>query len=363
MLPIPNLVNVFKRSFSEFGKDDIGNLAAALAFATFSSIFPLILFLVTVASLFVTKQQATAWVLQNVPNMQGNGGDDIFLKTVTGVIDARGGVKGIAGLVGLLSLMVSAGGAFATLQTAINRAWGCAKAGSLIKDKVIAFLMVLGVAVVLVISTVVSSILNGIQQGTAGIIGSFPWLWQILNLIVSIGLMTGVITILFRTMPRCKVNWGDVWPAALLTAVLWELLKQLFAYYLGHFANYQAVYGTLGSIIALQTWILFSSMILLFCAEVASEYAGERMDMESARAKAANDETARQRRAAAARQAEADRITAGERERAYAARRAQVAPITATASRETATVFGVAAAAAATLGLIGKALTSRNAPK
>ena len=161
MLPMNHLVNVFKRSVKEYGQDDAADLAAALAFAAFFSIFPLVLFLVSLASFILDPNSAREFVLSKLPNIQQQGQDANFLaKTVTDIIASRGAGTGIAAIIGLISLLMSASGVFATLQKAINRAWDCEKEGGLIKDKVVAFLMVLGVAVVMVISTIISSALN-----------------------------------------------------------------------------------------------------------------------------------------------------------------------------------------------------------
>src|SRR3954470_24385051 len=156
MLPLKSLFNVLMRSVKEFGKDDGGNLAAALAFAAFFSLFPLILFLVGLASLFVDQQTATNWVLSNVSGIQT--GDDTLVKTITDVIKARQGAgTWIATIIGLVGLLFSASNVFGTLETAVNRAWGCDKSGGLIRDKGMAFGMVIGLAIVLFASTILSS--------------------------------------------------------------------------------------------------------------------------------------------------------------------------------------------------------------
>jgi uncharacterized BrkB/YihY/UPF0761 family membrane protein len=53
----------------------------------------------------------------------------------------------------------------------------------------------------------------------------------------------------------------------------WEILKQVFAFYLGNFANNTNIYGTLGAFFSLTTWIYLSSLLLLTGAEFTSEYA------------------------------------------------------------------------------------------
>jgi membrane protein len=79
---------------------------------------------------------------------------------------------------------------------------------------------------------------------------------------------------MYRFLPRCEAKFRDVWVGALLAAIAWSLVKEGFAYYLGSsFANFQAVYGALGTVIALMTWIYISSVIILAGAEFAAETA------------------------------------------------------------------------------------------
>jgi membrane protein len=267
---------LIRRAVREYMEDDGANLAAALAFSAFFSLFPLILLLVSLASFVVQPEEARRWVLDNVRVLQfAPDQTSVLVQTVTGIIEARGVGTGLAAVIGVLGLLLGASGVFGTLQTAINRAWDCDQGGNVLKAKLVDFGMVLALVVVLLLSTGLSALLNAIQEGAAGLIGDVAWLWQIIDVLVTTAVIAGIIAVLFRTLPQGGVTWREVWPGALLTAIGWELLRQLFAFYLGHFANYQAIYGTLGGIIALQTWIYLSAQVLLFAAEVSSEYGRE----------------------------------------------------------------------------------------
>jgi membrane protein len=82
------------------------------------------------------------------------------------------------------------------------------------------------------------------------------------------------LLLLYRFIPRADVGFHDVWRAALAAAFIWSLAKEGFALYLGStFANYSAVYGTVGAIIAILTWIYVSVIIVLTGAEFAAETA------------------------------------------------------------------------------------------
>jgi membrane protein len=276
-------LRLIRRALREYGEDDGANLAAALAFAAFFSLFPLVLLLVSLASFVVQPEEAERWVLDNVRMLQfAPDQTNVLVQTVTGIIKARGAGTGVAAAIGVLGLLLGASGVFGTLQTAINRAWDCDEGGNLLKAKLVDFVMVLALVVVLLLSTGLSAVLDAIQVSTRGWLGDAAWLWQIVNVLVTTAVITGIIAVLFRTLPRRGVTWREVWPGALLTAIGWELLRQLFAFYLGHFANYQAIYGTLGGIIALQTWIYLSAQVLLFAAELSSEYGRERAERTTA---------------------------------------------------------------------------------
>ncbi len=358
MLPMKNLANITMQAAKDYGKDDGGNLAAALAFAAFFSIFPLVLFLVSLAGLVVSPQAAQQWVLRSLPIDPNSAAGNVFVTTVTSVIAARGASKGIGTAVGLIGLLLSASGVFGTLEKAINRAWGCQDKSGLIKDKIVAFIMVLGFGLLLVASTVVSSLLNGIQAGVGGIIGDFPWLWQIVNILVAIALMSLALAILFRALPHCRVSWQDAWPGAILVAIGLQILQQGFAFYLGHFANYQAVYGTLGGIIALQTLIYLACQILIFGAEFSSDYEAERR-------KLAEDEHKSTKQAAEARRRAVVAARTAKREQERAARPSPPpvrGPVGQAPPEATAGVLGAAVAVAAAVGFIGRLITGERHP-
>jgi membrane protein len=183
-------------------------------------------------------------------------------------------------VVGVIGLLFSSSGVFTTLDKAINRAWGCEYKSGLIKEKLLSFGMVLSIAVVMLISLIVSAMLTFAQTTSNFFLKTFlggaldlAILWQILTALVPILLNTGILILVFRLLPRCLVRVREVWLGALLTAVGWEILKQGFAFYLGNFANNATIYGTLGAFFSLTTWIFLSSLLLLTGAEFTSEYA------------------------------------------------------------------------------------------
>ena len=81
-----------------------------------------------------------------------------------------------------------------------------------------------------------------------------------------------VFLLLYRLVPNCKTYWRYVWPGAVVAAVLYEVSKGIFVWYLANVANYELVYGSLASMIVLLSWAYLSAFILILWAEISSEY-------------------------------------------------------------------------------------------
>ena len=292
ILPASSLITVFKRTAQRIGEDQVGDMAAALTYYAIFSLFPLLLLLVTIAGFVFNADQARTVVFDRVATFAPGDTARILSDTVGAVLSQRGaGTTILATVVGIAGLLFSSSGVFSTLDKSINRTWGCQYKVGFVKDKIVSFAMVLGIALIMLLSLAVSAALNFLQNGSNTLVQQtlgkgldIAWLWQILELAVTIGLSTAILLVVFRTLPHCRVRWRDVWLGALLTAAAWEILKQAFAFYLGHFANSANVYGTLGAFFSLLTWIYLSGMILLTGAVFTSVYAAEFERLEQAAA-------------------------------------------------------------------------------
>ena len=77
---------------------------------------------------------------------------------------------------------------------------------------------------------------------------------------------------LYKVLPNTQTHWRYIWPGALVAALLFEGSKFLFVLYLDNFATFSAVYGSIGSVIALLLWAYVSAFILILGAEMSSEF-------------------------------------------------------------------------------------------
>jgi YihY family inner membrane protein len=85
-----------------------------------------------------------------------------------------------------------------------------------------------------------------------------------------------LFSFLYAVLPSTRVAWSEVFPVAFLASIVWEVAKNGFTIYLGSFATYNLVYGSLGAVIALLLWSYISGLIILLGAEFTVQYARRR---------------------------------------------------------------------------------------
>ncbi len=168
-------------------------------------------------------------------------------------------------------------GAFSVLQKSLDAIWEVKpyKRGMVdtIKEKAIPFSLILGLSVIVVAWTAFSTVLFGAMVFVLDpLIGALaPLFLRSLQVIGSLGLGTLLFALIFKLLPETKVGWGDVWPAAALTALIFTILNYLFGIYLSVF-QVTTLAGTAGALMVLFLWIYVMNLFILFGAQFSKVY-------------------------------------------------------------------------------------------
>ena len=260
--------DLFKKTWSEFSADKAQRLAAALAYYTLFSIAPLLLIAIAIAGLVFGRSQAQAQIVSQIRGVTGDEGAKAIAEMLTSAGKPKSGILAI--IIGVVTLLLGATGVFGQLKDALNTIWDvpAKKSGGIlfmIKERFLSFTMVLGVGFLLLVSLVIDAALSAIGNA----------LWQPLQLLVSLAVITVLFAMMFRFLPDVRVEWRDVWFGAAFTAFLFVLGKFALGLYLGRSAIVSS-YGAAGSLVVLLVWIFWSSNILFFGAEFTKVYARER---------------------------------------------------------------------------------------
>lgn len=267
---------IVSATFNEWWNDNVFNMAASLAFYTIFSLAPILLISVGIASLVFNEAQAKQQIRQEIETLTGTEGGKVADQVFTHMIDIHQSPRAI--VYGLLAVIIGSTAVFANLQSALNSMWHVQTRSdrSVIKDllrvRLRSFGIVLAVGFLLLVSMVISAFINGLQAVLATHLQSVPWIWKILNVLISFAIITLLFAMIYKYLPDVKISWSDVMIGACITSVLFSVGKYFIGFYLGQVALGSA-YGAAGSFVILLIWIYYSALICFFGAEFTQVYA------------------------------------------------------------------------------------------
>jgi membrane protein len=266
---------IIKETFRDFSEDKAARLAAALSYYTIFSLAPLLVIVVGIAGLLISATEVEAAIIQQVQGLAGQQTAQMVSEMLANFNRPGGGI--ITVVVGVVTLLIGATGVFGQLQDALNTIWEVEPKPNrgilgIIKDRFLSFTMILGLSFMLMVSLVVSAGLTAVGTFFGNLIPLGEWFWQILNQLISIGVITILFALIFQILPDVDIAWKDVWVGALVTSILFNIGKFALGYYLGNSAVTSG-YGAAGSIIVILLWVYYTAQILFLGAEFTQVYA------------------------------------------------------------------------------------------
>jgi membrane protein len=265
-----------KQTVTNFIDDNAQRLGAALAYYTVLALPPLFVILFFIAGLAIkdSKQMQTG-VFDQVGGLIGKQGGQAIQSIMATPQQQQKGLA--ASVIAIVTLLITTTGLFLELQNALNTIWGVReKPGQgimgFIKNRLLSFGMIAIIGFLLLVSMVVSTALTALNKYFAGMVPDLHILWQILNVVVSFGVITVLFAMIFKVLPDVKIAWKDVWIGAAITSLLFTLGKFGLGMYLGK-STVASPYGAAGSLVIILLWVYYSAQILFFGAEFTQVYA------------------------------------------------------------------------------------------
>lgn len=254
---------VLRLSGRKFSRIDGTQWAAAFAYYAFFSLFPLVILFVSIASLFIDRNEAGTQIISYVEIYIpiGRENQSYIFDAISGVIGARGQ----AGIMALLILAWGSTGFISTLVRAINSAWG-AEAYTWWRLPMKSFL-ILALMVSAVLFGISIPVFTKMARDRLFIDNDFSnTVFAVMSYIIPFLMVFISLSLLYKLAPRKSTSVREVWAAALFATWLLQTAENLFVIYLRDYATFNAVYGAFGGIIALMMWIYLSGCILIYCA-------------------------------------------------------------------------------------------------
>ncbi len=273
------LVKLLVRTMHELSDDDATHMAAGIAYYALFSLFPLLLGLTALFSVFIDPEsissELTEFAGEYLPGAQS---------LIKENVEAALALRGALGLFAILGLFWSASAVFGAVNRSINRAWDVHVDRPLLVSKPRQLLMALGVGALFFASIGAATMAREAQRIAEAGLAGVGFLDDIAGLVVlraaSVALTLASFLLIYKFMPNTRTYWRYIWPGAIVAAVLFEVAKNTFLFYVGRFSNFENVYGSLAPVIALLLWTYVSAFILILGAELSSEYGRLRHGVE-----------------------------------------------------------------------------------
>jgi membrane protein len=260
------LLEVVRKSVSDFIDDDMSTYASALAYQVLFSIFPFIIFLIALLGFFHLPQFFD-WLRE-----QG----EYFLpeqatQPVNAVIVELQRQSGGLLSVGVLLALWSASAAVRATMNALNVAYDVEEGRPAWKLYPLSIIYTIGIAAMLILAAALMVVGPQAMQWLAqkfGVENIFVTLWTWLRLPIALGLMMLVVAVIYYVAPNVKQRFRVITPGAVVAVVVWAAISIAFDLYVKNFSNYSAMYGSIGAIIVLLLYFFISAAVLLLGAEV-----------------------------------------------------------------------------------------------
>ena len=258
--------DVTKKALQGFGKHEMTTYAAALSYQVFFSLFPFLIFLISLLG-FLGIPEFFSWLQQQVTNIVPAQAAQQVNTVISQLQQPQGGLLSF----GIVLALWSASAAVRAVMNAINTAYEVKEGRPAWKLYSLSLLYTLGLALLLILSAALM-ILGpqvvtwlGVRLGLGGVVVT---LWNILRLPLLILLLTLSVALIYYFTPDVEQRFRLITPGTVVAVVVWLLASLGFSLYVQNFANYNATYGSLGAIIILLFYFYLSAAILLFGAEL-----------------------------------------------------------------------------------------------
>jgi membrane protein len=250
---------------------------AALALYTLFSLAPMLVLVVAVAGVFFGVDAVREVILKQMSGVLGSQGAEAMKAILAGAhyqSDSK-----LAALVSSALLLVGATSAFSELKDSLDELWEVPRSRStglwtLVRERFLSFGLVLVLALMLLISLAVSTLLSVLGDYWVGGVTnhSFIVFAKVTSTVASFAIVTMMFAAIYKYLPAVRIAWRDVLLGSLITAVLFVTGKYVIGLYLGT-TNFSSGYGAAGSLVLLVTWIYYSAQIFFYGALFTHEHA------------------------------------------------------------------------------------------
>jgi membrane protein len=269
------ILTVIRQTLGDWNEDNCPRMAAALAFYTCFSLCPALLIGLKIAGMFVGSVAAKSELIRKLESFLSPGDVSYVLSLLDSFTWHLSGRT--LPIIGVLAALFTASAVFAELRSAMNTIWNVKPGKGIgilrfIYTRAIAFLLVAGTGVLLVVWMVAGTVLSAMNAFFSNSV-SVPYsLFEAANQLVSLAVIPLLLVFTYKLMPETKIEWQDVWLGAAVATGLMLIGKYAVSTYLS-VISLTSVYGAAGSLFVLLLWVYYSAQVVFLGAELTKVYA------------------------------------------------------------------------------------------
>lgn len=273
---VKNAGNLLKETFLKFIAVRGLRLSAALSCYILFSLIPLLFIIISLCGLFFGEKAVRGEVFGQINELVGS-------RVATGIQQIIKSVKpskdtSVANVIGIIFLVITASGVFAEIKASINIMWGIKSKSKrnlmkIITRYLMAFTAVGLTGLLLLVGLVINSLMDVLNNRLILYLPGFDInFYYIVNLIILFVLLIILFIAVFRLLNDGKPALRDCLTGAIFTAVLFMIGKFTIGTYFDHLAG-SSIYGAVGTLMVILTWIYYSSIILYMGVAFTGVYA------------------------------------------------------------------------------------------
>lgn len=270
-IPAKGWKQVALRTWGQSSEDNVGLVAAGVAFYAFLALVPLLGATILTYGL-VADPQTVVTNVKSLTSIMPQDAAKLIGDQLMGVVETSGGKKGLGLLLAIAIAIFGARNAAGSIITALNIAYEEEESRGFLRVNLLALAITAAAVLVAVLALVAIAALGYLES----LLPSAPPVVLLFGKIASYVLLllgaAAAAATLYRYGPdRKRAKWVWITPGTLFAAIIWLLLTFGFGFYVANFGNYGKTYGSLATVVILVTWLYLSAYVFLFGAELNSE--------------------------------------------------------------------------------------------
>ncbi|WP_101846127.1 YihY/virulence factor BrkB family protein [Halobacillus sp. Marseille-P3879] len=254
-----------KELFKQIGENDVPGAAAQLSYFFLLSLFPFMIFLITLLGYLNIDEERVLILLSTYAPPDTY---EMISENLTAILsDRNSGLLSVS----ILGTLWAASNGVNTLIKAFNRAHHTQEKRSFLVSRLISILLTVAMIIVIGIAFLLPVLGNAIGFYVSSFFGlseDFLQVWDTLRWIISSVVFFLVLSFLYFMAPDQPIRIKEITLGALFATVGWQLVSLLFSFYVENIGNYSAAYGSLGGVIVLMIWFYLSGVVILVGGEI-----------------------------------------------------------------------------------------------